>query len=252
MPTPPASVVHALPSHELVDSVSSVSSVHGTVSRLPVRTVGVLLAGSISTGLAGKHGSYVDMYAALLRDARYRFVGYDVASCEFPSSVHACDAWLVSGSVSSANDSDAWIGRLCAFIRASYAARIPLVGVCFGHQVICRALGGKVESTGTYAAGVRDYEFNGEHTPLVASHGDQVVVPPPGSEVVASAPYCPYAALRYSNVAFSVQPHPEFTSEFMDDLLVKLNMPPESEDRKRVLKSNMVAKYIIDFLRLRR
>lgn len=213
-----------------------------------VRTVGVLEAGRISEDLSGKHGSYLEMYSAFLGGYGLKFIGYDVASGVFPSSPNACDAWLVSGSVSSANDPDPWIGRLCAFVRAAYARGSKLVGVCFGHQVIALALGGRVEQADAYAAGVRDYIFDHTVTPLVASHGDQVVAVPPGASVVGHAPYCPYAALRYGNRAFSVQPHPEFTPAFMDDLLVKLKVPPEKEVSKSRLRPDRVAEYIMNFL----
>ncbi len=215
--------------------------------------VGVLTAGHISDGLSEIHGSYLHMYSTLLRHERLHFVAYDVENDEFPEHVNECDAYLLSGSVNSANDPHAWIARLMKFVRSAYELHVPFVGVCFGHQLIARALGGKVETySGGYTAGVRDYEFDGVCTPLVASHGDQVVVAPPNAKVVGKAPYCPLAALRYGDSVFSVQPHPEFTAEFMDDLLIRLNVAPESLQRKNTLRSDRVGQYIKDFLLMKR
>lgn len=224
-----------------------------TTTILRPKKVGVLTAGHISDGLSEIHGSYLEMYSTLLQDERLEFVSYDVENNEFPECISECDAYLLSGSVNSANDQLDWINRLITFIQNAYNFNIPLVGICFGHQLIARSLGGKVEThKGGYAAGVRDYVFNGTVTPLIASHGDQVVIPPPDAQVIGNAPYCPFAALRYGDRVFSVQPHPEFTAEFMDDLLQRLNFGPESKQRKLALKSHRVGQYIKDFLLLSR
>lgn len=217
-------------------------------------TVGVLLAGTISDSLTHKHGSYEDMYCELLREKgeeypAFKLKPYEISRGHFPTSPRACDSWLVSGSVSCANDPDAWIRRLEDFIRAVYALSIPMVGVCFGHQIMAKSLGGKVDKHPIgYSAGVRDYVFDGILTPLVASHGDQVVEKPNDAVVVGYADYCKFAALRYPNNAFSIQPHPEFTKEFMQALLVKLQLDTETEERAAQLKSKHIAQYIRKFL----
>lgn len=231
---------------EVENEVNSVNKKRTKEKRMKV---GVLTAGHISEGLSQIHGSYLQMYSTLLEDSALEFEQFDVEHGDFPCSVHDCDAWLLSGSVNSANDPDEWIERLVKFIQTSYEAEVPIVGVCFGHQLIAKSLGGRVETyKGGYTAGVRDYLFDGAITPLVASHGDQVMRLPPGAKVVGSAPYCPFAALRYGNKVFSVQPHPEFTPDFMDDLLIKLNVPSESKQRRLALRSNVVGEYIKQFL----
>lgn len=219
-----------------------------------VITVGVLLAGTISDSLTTKHGSYEDMYSDLLKEkgekySLFKLKPYKIRLGHFPTSPHVCDAWLVSGSVSCANDPDLWIRRLECFIRQVYSLSIPMVGVCFGHQIMAKSLGGRVEKHPIgYTAGVRDYIFDGVLTPLVASHGDQVVEKPKDAIVVGYADYCRYAALRYPNNAFSIQPHPEFSKDFMQGLLLKLDLDIEPEERAAQLKSRSIAKYIRKFL----
>ena len=92
--------------------------------------------------------------------------------------------------------------------------RASLVGICFGHQIMAQALGGRVEKyTGGWSAGRVEYRMDGEVLPLVAWHQDQVVEKPEAAEVLCSTDFCRYAALAYGDRAMSMQPHPEFDDE---------------------------------------
>jgi GMP synthase-like glutamine amidotransferase len=106
-----------------------------------------------------------------------------------------------------------------------------MVGVCFGHQIMAEALGGRVvQSDKGWGAGLHRYEvvrrepwMDGEEEVAVpASHQDQVVVQPPNTEVVAQSSFTPYAALAWTDrPAISFQFHPEFTPEFARALIEK-------------------------------
>ena len=63
----------------------------------------------------------------------------------FPEGIHDADGWLITGSRHGAYEDHPWIPPLEEFIRDAYAAQVPLVGICFGHQIIAQAMGGKVE-----------------------------------------------------------------------------------------------------------
>ena len=88
-------------------------------------------------------GDYRDMFAVWL--PQFELQAFDVRNGEFPSSVDACDAYLTTGSRFSAYDDEAWIQQLKDFVRQLHEAEKPFVGICFGHQVLAEALGGKVE-----------------------------------------------------------------------------------------------------------
>ena len=181
--------------------------------------IGILQTGLAPDALAAESGDYPDMFAQLLAGNGFTFDTYRVVEMQFPVDVHAADGWLITGSKHGAYEDLPFIPVLEDFIRKVYAAAVPLVGVCFGHQIIAQALGGKVEKfKGGWAVGATDYDFGGETLTLNAWHQDQVTEVPPEARVIASNDFCTNAALIYNDRAFTVQPHPEFRPEFVGGL----------------------------------
>lgn len=182
--------------------------------------IGILQTGLAPDALAADMGDYPDMFARLLAGHGFAFDTYRVVEMQFPSGVHAADGWLLTGSKHGAYEDLPFIAPLEEFIRNAYAEAVPMVGVCFGHQIIAQALGGKVEQfKGGWAVGATDYDFGGEKLTLNAWHRDQVTVTPPDAEVIASNDFCTNAALVYNDRAFTVQAHPEFRPEFVGGLM---------------------------------
>lgn len=182
--------------------------------------IGILQTGHVPDVLKDAHGVYPDMFARLLDGNGFSFRSYAVVDMDFPDSPDDCDGWLITGSRHGAYEDLPFIKPLEAFIRDIYASGRPLVGVCFGHQIIAQALGGKVEKfDGGWAVGPTEYDFNGDTLTLNAWHQDQVTELPPDATVIGSNDFCRYAALAYNDRAFTVQPHPEFNSGFIDGLI---------------------------------
>jgi len=182
--------------------------------------IGILQAGQAPDALKPETGDYPDLFERLLAGRGLEFRTWHVENMEFPDSVHDCDGWLITGSRHGAYEDHPFIRPLEDFVRRAYAERVPLVGICFGHQIIAQALGGKVEKfRGGWSVGPTDYDFGGETLTLNAWHQDQVVEKPKEAEVVASSPFCENAALVYGDRAFTVQAHPEFPDEFIDGLM---------------------------------
>ena len=182
-----------------------------------------MLIGILQTGLApdalSDMGDYPDMFARLLAGHGFTFRTYRVVEGVFPADVTDCDGWLITGSRHGVYEAHPWIAPLEQFIRGSFAAHVPMVGICFGHQIIAQAMGGKVEQfAGGWAVGAQDYDFGGTTLTLNAWHRDQVVTLPKGAQVVASNDFCANAALLYDH-AFTVQAHPEFRPDFIDGLM---------------------------------
>jgi GMP synthase-like glutamine amidotransferase len=183
--------------------------------------IGILQTGESPDALRDQ-GDYPDFFEALLAGRGLTFRRFAVLRSEFPADIHACDGWLITGSRYGAYEDHPWIPPLEDFIRAAYAAHVPVVGVCFGHQIIAQAMGGKVEKfKGGWTVGPTEYDFGGEKLTLNAWHQDQVTVKPDGADVVATTDFCANAALLYDDRMFTVQPHPEFQNEFVQGLIDK-------------------------------
>ena len=182
--------------------------------------IGILQTGLAPDVLAPEMGDYPDMFARLLAGNGFTFRTYRVVDGEFPASVIDCDGWLITGSRHGAYEDHPWIPPLEKFIRDSFTAHVPMVGICFGHQIIAQAMGGKVEKyQGGWAVGATDYNFDGQNLTLNAWHQDQVTKVPKGAKVIASNDFCANAALLYDNNALTIQAHPEFRPEFIDGLM---------------------------------
>lgn len=184
--------------------------------------IGILQCGQAPVELRQDMGDYPDMFVRLLDGRGFDFRTWHVEAMEFPASVHDADGWLLTGSRHGAYEDHDFIPPLERFIRDAYGAGVPLVGICFGHQIIAQALGGTVvKHPGGWAVGTQDYDFGDEAVRLNAWHQDQVVVLPPDAQVAGRSEFCENAALIYGDRAYSVQAHPEFTDDFIQRLMDK-------------------------------
>lgn len=181
--------------------------------------IGILQSGHSPKEILGEAGNYADLFVKFLDGQDFTFVAFSVVDMQFPTSATDCDGWLITGSKHGAYEDLAFIAPLEDLVREIYAADIPLVGICFGHQIIAQALGGKVEKfKDGWAVGRQTYDWQGEVVHLNAWHQDQVTVPPKDATVCASNDFCENAALVYGQKAFTVQAHPEFNGDFIDGL----------------------------------
>jgi GMP synthase-like glutamine amidotransferase len=190
--------------------------------------IAILETGRPPGKLTAQFGDYPAMFARMLGPG-FDIATFDVAGGELPSDPADYPAFLITGSPAGVYEMLPWIDPLSSFIRSAGDSR--MVGVCFGHQIMAEALGGRVvQSDKGWGAGLHRYEvvrrepwMDGEEEVAVpASHQDQVVVQPPNTEVVAQSSFTPYAALAWTDrPAISFQFHPEFTPEFARALIEK-------------------------------
>lgn len=182
--------------------------------------IGLLQTGHAPDSLTPALGDYADMFERLLAGHGFDFRRWDVVDMDFPADVRACDGWLLTGSRHGAYENLPFIPPLQDFIRAAYAAHVPMAGICFGHQIIAQALGGTVEKfSGGWAVGATDYMLDGQRMTLNAWHQDQVTQLPDGAQVIGGNAFCRYGALRYGDRALTVQPHPEFGADMIQGLI---------------------------------
>ncbi|HKX92033.1 MAG TPA: type 1 glutamine amidotransferase [Sphingomicrobium sp.] len=185
----------------------------------------ILETGRPPGGLAERFGDYPAMFERLLGDG-FDVERFDVRAGELPKP-GAHDAVLITGSPAGVYDPLPWIEPLKDFIRAAGETR--MVGVCFGHQAMSEALGGRVEKSDKgWGTGLHRYAVvgrepwmdEGAEIAVPASHQDQVVIQPPKTEVVATSDFTPLAALAWADrPAISFQFHPEFAPEFAKALI---------------------------------
>ena len=182
--------------------------------------IGILQTGQAPDDLKRDLGDYPDLFRKLLSGHGFSFQTWHVENGAFPATVQDADGWLITGSKHGVYEEHAFIAPLEDFVRRAYAAKVPMVGICFGHQIIAQALGGKVEKFhGGWAVGPQDYDFDGERLTLQAWHQDQVTMIPAGAKVLAGNDFCENAALVYDDRALTVQAHPEYDDGFVDGLI---------------------------------
>ena len=156
------------------------------------------------------------------------FADFDVTRGQFPSEDDKIDAFLISGSPSSANDEDAWIGALRVFLLDHVVGKRPVVGLCFGHQLLQSVLGGTVQDGVGWELGVcsvtltdvgRDV-FAKETLDVMQTHSDAVVRPAPGFATLASNDAGEFQGLLDAERrAMTLQWHPEFTPAIVTRIL---------------------------------
>lgn len=192
------------------------------------KRIGILQTGGPPPSLQPRFGSYPDMFQALL-GAGFDYQVFDVQAGQWPSRPEDFDGFVVTGSSAGVYEDAPWIGELLDWLRAA-KGRTRLVGVCFGHQAMAQAFGGKViKSPKGWGVGLHSYQVASLEPwmrpaahgfAIPASHQDQVVEPPPHAHVVAGEDFAPYAALAYDDQpAISFQGHPEFAPAYASALI---------------------------------
>lgn len=211
--------------------------------------IGILATGITPDDLIASHGSYADMFVKLFSQAGYDFAyeTFDVRDDVFPDSAESCDAWIITGSRSNVYENTPWMVRLKNLILEIYRTGRPIVGICFGHQIVAEAFGADVNKyPGGWGVGLHTYQLEktvpdldglkGQFT-LNAMHQDQVLTKPKHAEVIAYSSFCPFAALRYDNRILTLQAHPEFNIEYETRLVLSRRddpIPPATADEALV------------------
>jgi GMP synthase-like glutamine amidotransferase len=228
-------------------------------------TVGLLLCDHLDPHVVERVGDYTELFPDAFVPAGIDLRIYEVTRGEFPRSTDECEAWVTSGSRRSCYEDEAWIHQLHDFARDLARQRRPHVGICFGHQLIARALGGVVEPAGSgWGIGAKTFTVT-DPTPwmrpppesftILMSHRDQVTRLPEGATVVAGADYCPVGAYRIEDHVFCVQGHPEFVPELCRLLIEKrretIGAPVDEalESLELPLDHRLVVGWMAEFLR---
>ena len=211
-------------------------------------------------------GDYSDMFVALFADylPAFSLKVYNIQAGEYPKTLDECDGYISTGSRYSVYDDIEWVVAFRNFVRALYEDGQKFVGICFGHQMIAHALGGKCEKAKNgWGVGTKRVEIcqnvawmspQATHYDLIVSHQDQVTKLPANSTVLGGNDYCPNSMFTVGKHFLGIQAHPEV---FADYLLALLAMRTDSigddviADARISLQASthhkMMAKWIVQF-----
>ncbi|VIO75014.1 GMP synthase [glutamine-hydrolyzing] [Bradyrhizobium ivorense] len=189
----------------------------------------IIETGLVNAQLRARHGSYPQMFARMVAaaDGSIACDTVSIPNGERLPDPASLDAILITGSPAGVYDEFDWIAPLEALVRAAHDRRTPMVGVCFGHQLIAQALGGTVrKSDKGWGMGRHVYRLAqdngliaGEEIAVACSHQDQVIAPPAAARTIMASDFTPHAGLLYDGgTTLSVQPHPEFSIDYADAL----------------------------------
>ncbi|CAM1503293.1 Fc.00g080690.m01.CDS01 [Cosmosporella sp. VM-42] len=209
----------------------------GSTTAAPLR-LAILEADTPQPNTRDKFGGYTGVFTALLTSAagsaaalaeQVTITGYDVVNDlnSYPALADI-DAILITGSRHTAFESDPWIVKLVEFTKAAIEGGVRVVGVCFGHQIVGRAMGAALgKSDRGWEVAVTEVDltekgkeiFGLDKMHIHQMHRDIVFDFPPNSIPLGSNQICEVQGMYVPGKYITVQGHPEFTEEIISEIL---------------------------------
>lgn len=231
--------------------------------------LGVLQCDEVRPELKVKYGDYNQMITSAIATTTHDIYSatYRVFEGSFPDSPHDCDGWITTGSRHSVNDNSDWTRDLLSFVKSISKSGRPFVGICYGMQMMAKALGGIVDMTPIgWSVGVKTSRLHtGEEwlnntltkkINLLVSHREQVLRLPEGARCIASSGTCTNAIIGLGSSMIGFQGHPEFSPDYARELMeLRRDVIPEKTIESglgsltTVIDNEAIFSSIVQFLR---
>ena len=195
-----------------------------------MKQIALLKTGSTLEQIKPRHGDFEDWFAAGMGLADFR--QFDVYRREALPEPQELAGVVITGSPAMVSAREDWSERAAEWLRQAVKAGLPVLGVCYGHQLLAHALGGRVgpnpagRQIGTVEAQLVDYNSKDplighlpDTFPAQTSHSEVVLEIPPGALRLATSPLDGNFALRFAENAWGLQFHPEFSAAIVTDYI---------------------------------
>jgi len=191
-------------------------------------TIVIIEAGRTYPALASRLGDFSDWMASGLGADHSRLQVIPAFSGALLPAPNTLQGVVISGAHAMVTDASPWMIHLMKWLKELVTASVPVLGICFGHQILAQALGGVVDyhprgrEVGTVEVRLKadvcsDPLFAGMPDSFAAQvfHSQSVRRLPPGATVLAGNDFEPHQAVAYAQRAWGVQFHPEFDARIM-------------------------------------
>jgi GMP synthase-like glutamine amidotransferase len=229
--------------------------------------IGLLQCDHVIPELKPRFGDYYDFFSRLFKNYSSKIVLdiFDIQHGIFPKNHDAYAGFISTGSGSSVYDNKPWIKNFKAYVQKLDQQKIKFIGICFGHQMIAEALGGKCNKTNKgWGIGVKEVVIHQKQKwmkpeldsyRLLFSHQDQITQLPKDGMVIGGNDHCPYSMITVGDHFLGIQAHPEFTPAYTDRLMqiridrIGLDTIQEAEKTLRhETDESIITSWMINFL----
>lgn len=220
----------------------------------------IIKAGSTFENIINDHGDFEDWIIKYIDDDYIQII--DIQNNEELPFLSSCLGVIVTGSHSMVTQELLWSLKLESFIRELVFVKIPFLGICYGHQLLAKSLGGIVDyhpngmELGTVNISLSQNAYNDaifKHLPSSFEahvvHSQSAITLPTSATLLAYNNYENNHAFKIGSNAWGVQFHPEYDENIMK-LYINEVLKKDEEKRKRVLANVKECKYSNEIIRL--